>query len=138
MKIRSLALVILFFMPPWVSAQGMKSVADPSDPHGMVISSVDLPAKGIFAVNIKAIDGGEIPPFPSGVWLKPGEHEIKGFGVVDRNWVSGQTRRTQNRANRGLKPIVLDVVEGQAYYIGMKATGSHDEWELVVWKTEEL
>jgi len=135
---RLMPFLMLLLLSPMVLAQGMKSTATPSEPHGMVISSVDNPGNSIFAVNIKNIDGGEIPPFPSGVWLKPGEHQIKGFGLVDNAWTQGRVRGGFDRYRRKFEPITIDVEEGMAYYIGLKTVGHPSEWKLVVWRTEPL
>lgn len=129
--------LILMLLTSVSWAQGMKSVASPSEPHGMVISSVDNPAENIFAINIKNIDGGEIPPFPSGVWLKPGEHTIKGFGGTDTAYAKGALRRFFY-SKRRLEPLTLDVEEGMAYYIGLKAEGPQSKWKIVVWRSEPI
>lgn len=133
---KSLFFIALLMLSPSLWAQGMKSVASPSEPHGVVITSVDQPGQSIFAVNIKNIDGGEIPPFPTSVWLKPGQREIKGFGLVNSAWTTGRVRGAFDRHNDGFEPLVLDVEDGMVYYVGLKAKGDPKDWKLVVWKVE--
>lgn len=135
---KAIYFILLSLLPLAVLAQGMESVAEPNEPHGMVITSVDVPARSIFAVNVKNIDGKEIAPFPSGVWLKPGQHALKGFGAVNARWARMSSRSNKRKLHDQLDPLVLNVEEGMAYYVGLQAIGYPDQWELVVWKTEKL
>ncbi|GAB4191502.1 MAG: hypothetical protein Tsb002_20270 [Wenzhouxiangellaceae bacterium] len=128
-------LAMVSALPLSVAAQGMASVASPDEPHGLIISGLDMPAESIFSVNIKTIDGQEIPPFPSGVWLKPGQREIKGFGNVDANFARGFRGSRSNSKDR-LEPLVIDVEAGMTYYVGLQAIGDYKDWKLVVWKKE--
>ncbi len=112
-------------------------IAQPHEPHGQVITSVDLPAQYLYAVKINKVDGQEIPARRSSVWLKPGRHEI---GTVDastlsRSFVPGLAG---DRSFPPTEPLVLDVEAGKIYYVGLKAdSGRREDWKLVVWKTED-
>ena len=112
-------------------------IAQPHEPNGQVVTSVDLPGQYLYAVEIYRVDGQEIPLRGGSVWLKPGRHEINAIsdGPVNRGFVPGL------RADRSFpssKPLVLDVEAGKVYYVALKADSSRREnWELVVWKTED-
>jgi len=112
-------------------------IAEPHEPHGQVITSVDLPGQFLYAVKINKVDGQEIPSRRGAVWLKPGRHEINAVndGSVSRSFIPGLAG---DRTVPSDKPLVLDVEAGKVYYVGMKADGGRREnWELVVWKTED-
>lgn len=112
-------------------------IAQPSEPHGQVITSVDLPGQYLYAVKINKVDGQEIPARRSSVWLKPGRHEI---GTVDasplsRSFIPGLAG---DRSVPSSDPLVLNVEAGKIYYVGLKAdSGRRGDWKLVVWKTED-
>ncbi len=112
-------------------------IAKPHEPHGQVITSVDLPGQYLYAVRINKVDGQEIPARRGAVWLKPGRHEISAVddSSVNRSFVPGLA------GDRSFPPkdsLVLDVEAGKIYYVGLKAdSGRRENWELVVWKTED-
>ncbi len=112
-------------------------IAQPNEPHGQVITSVDLPGQYLYAVKIYRVNGQEIPSRKGAVWLKPGRHEINAVsdGSVNRSFVPGLRG---DRSFPASKPLVLDVEAGKIYYVGLKADNdSREDWELVVWKTED-
>lgn len=112
-------------------------IAQPHEPHGQVITSVDLPGQYLYAVKINKVDGQEIPARPGAVWLKPGRHEIGAVndGSVNRSFVPGLAG---DRSFPPTDPLVLDVEAGKIYYVGLKAdNGRREDWKLVVWKTED-
>jgi len=112
-------------------------IAQPNEPHGQVITSVDLPGQYLYAVQVYKVDGQEIPRRRGAVWLKPGRHEINAVsdGSVNRGFVPGLRI---DRSFPSGKPLVLDVEAGKIYYVALKADDSRREnWELVVWKVED-
>ncbi len=112
-------------------------IAQPHEPHGQVITSVDLPANYLYAVKINKVDGQEFPSRRGAVWLKPGRHEIGTVsdGSVNRSFVPGLAG---DRSFPPTEPLVLDVEAGKIYYVGLKAdSGRREDWKLVVWKTED-
>ncbi|GAB4123406.1 MAG: hypothetical protein Tsb0027_21310 [Wenzhouxiangellaceae bacterium] len=112
-------------------------IASPSEPHGLVVTSVDLEAQNIYSVYAVAVNGQELARRENALWLKPGEHTIKAVNktTLNRNFVPGLRG---DRSRESMQPLTLDVEAGKTYYVGLKAdSGRRADWQLVVWKIED-
>jgi hypothetical protein len=112
-------------------------IASPSEPHGLVVTSVDLEADNIYSVYAVAINGQELARRENALWLKPGEHTIKAVNKtsLNRSYVPGLRG---DRSKESITPLTINVEAGKTYYVGLKADGSRrSDWQLVVWKTED-
>jgi len=112
-------------------------IASPSEPHGLVITSVDLEAQNIYSVYAVAVNGQELARRENALWLKPGEHTIKAVNktALNRNFVPGLRG---DRSRESMQPLTLDVEAGKTYYVGLKADrGRRADWQLVAWKVED-
>lgn len=129
-----MVLLVALMTAGTVLAKRSVGMVKPSEPHGVVIGSVDRPAQGLFAVRFVAVDGEEIADRNQGLWLSPGEHKVLAYGNVDRSYVRG-VKRDFTWGN--YEPLTINVEEGRRYYVAAKADSSRrNEWELVVWKVE--
>lgn len=112
-------------------------IASPSEPHGLVVTSVDLEAQNIYSVYAVAVNGQELARRENALWLKPGEHTIKAVNksTLNRNFVPGLRG---DRSRESIQPLTLNVEAGKTYYVGLKAdSGRRADWQLVVWKIED-
>jgi len=112
-------------------------IASPSEPHGLVVTSVDLEARNIYSVYAVAVNGQELARRENALWLKPGEHTIKAVNktAVNRNFVPGLRG---DRSRESMQPLTLNVEAGKTYYVGLKADrGRRADWQLVAWKVED-
>lgn len=112
-------------------------IANPSEPHGLVVTSVDLEAQNIYSVYAVAVNGQELARRENALWLKPGEHTIKAVNksTLNRNFVPGLRG---DRSRESMQPLTLNVEAGKTYYVGLKAdSGRRADWQLVVWKIED-
>ena len=112
-------------------------IASPNEPHGLIITGVDMPGQYLYAVKVDRVDGQQIPPRETGIWLKPGKHTIDTVDDVNlnRSFVPGLRG---DRSFPSKKQLELDIEAGKIYYVALKADGSRrSEWGLVVWKVED-
>jgi len=128
-----MALVVL--SSPLLAGRLDGVIAQPGDPHGLIITSVSQTGKLVFPVEIYSIDDRRVNFRDLGVLLTPGKHTLRARSVVSRDHIPG-LRRDITRPNRD--PIEIDIVAGKTYYLGMKADSSRGaDWELIVWKVED-
>jgi len=136
---RLFALAVIAVVPTLLvhAAKPQDFFADPSEPHGLVVTSVDREAENIYSVYAVAVDGQELARRENALWLKPGEHTIKAVNKtsVNRSYVPGLRG---DRSRESITPLTITVEAGKTYYVGLKADGSRrSDWQLVVWQTED-
>lgn len=137
---RKLFILTILMLLPVMLAQAAKPqdfIASPSEPHGLVVTSVDREAENIYSVYAVAVNGQELARRENALWLKPGEHTIKAINktTLDRSFVPG---RRGDRSRKPVTPLTLNVEAGKTYYVGLKADGSRrSDWQLVVWQIED-
>ena len=119
------------------AAKPQDFIASPSEPHGLVVTSVDREAENIYSVYAVAVNGQELPRRENALWLKPGEHSIKAINKtsLNRSFVPGLRG---DRSRESVAPLTLNVEAGKTYYVGLKADGGRRaDWQLVVWQIED-
>jgi hypothetical protein len=107
-------------------------LADPSAPHGLILSGPDRVADNLYQVVVAAVNGQELARREKALWLKPGHYEIKAINVnpVNRSFVPGLRG---DRSVDGPQPLSLDVEAGKTYTIHLKTdSGRRSEWRVVV------
>lgn len=122
----------------------------PEDRFAVIETGASRKAEGIFPVLITELDGARhntAPQdlsrpeagFPRGrthFKVKPGTHRIKALALVDRTYVPGVSR---DLSRGGDDTLEYNFQSGMRYFVGLKAAGARRaDWELVVWKTEEI
>ncbi len=136
---RLFTVVVLLLLPALAlqAARPSDFIASPSEPHGLVITSVDREADNIYSVYAVAVNGRELARRENALWLKPGEHSIKAINKTElnRSFVSGLRG---DRSRESIEPLRLNVEAGKIYYVGLHADGgSRSDWKLVVWQVED-
>ena len=119
------------------AAKPQDFIASPSEPHGLVVTSVDLEARNIYSVYAVAVNGQELARRENALWLKPGEHSIKAINKtsLNRDFVPGLRG---DLSKESITPLSLKVEVGKTYYVGLKAdSGRRSDWQLVVWQVED-
>ncbi len=111
----------------------------PSAPNGHVTGAIDQPASGLYRVEITEINGKLVGSGRSeGVWLKPGDYQIKARGAavrVDYTAAVGRSSSTRHVAENN--EIELTVEEGKTYHLALDTSSPRrSDWEIVVWKVE--
>lgn len=137
---KTLILLAVLALLPVLLAQAANPqdfIASPSEPHALVVTSVDLEARNIYSVYAVAVNGQELARRENALWLKPGEHTIKAINKtsLNRNFVPGLRG---DRSRESISPLTLNVEAGKTYYMGLQADGGRrSDWQLVVWQIED-
>ena len=104
--------------------------------YATVYTAAHRKSEGIFPVVIYSIDGQKKTGERNLYQLPPGQHTIEARGIVDMDWVSAMSR---DLTRENSPPLVFNFQSGTRYYIGLKASSSRrTEWELVIWKQQEV
>ncbi len=130
-----------------------------NQPHGIISVTGSVRSEGIHPVILNRLDGrfmalgfSRIPPDvslivvergyqftePNAFWVAPGRHELVLTAIFRRG---DEIKLPPQNPRRGdmLGSMVLEVKEGQRYYIGARIIGSrYDQWEPVVYRVEPI
>jgi len=150
------ALFVIVLLP----ACGLQSpTVGVNQPHGIISVTGSVRSEGIHPVILNRLDGrfmalgfSRIPPDvslivvergyqftePNAFWVAPGRHELVLTAIFRRG---DEIKLPPQNPRRGdmLGSMVLEVKEGQRYYIGARIIGSrYDQWEPVVYRVEPI
>jgi hypothetical protein len=123
------------------------TLSPPIDMHRVVLQAIDGKAAssgGSVRVPPNASlmivkSGFQLTDVRSQFMLPPGEHELEFTAVVDERDAQMFLSSSSPYSDKGTGKLRIVVQEGQRYYIAAKVNpGKPDEWEPVVYKTEEI